>query len=375
MEAASPTFSAVILTGRATGILKGCVEAIESLDVPSGSLEILAARSGSSGCENSGGPEALEGVRGLVFDSDRGDGDVLNQTVRKAAGEYILLLREDTRVDRDWLKILLDALSEDTNRVCAFGRILSMDRKSFDPGPGPSSPFGLDSQGRSPSRFLPETEASRHALSPNIAACLYRKSFFLDIGGFDSDYPGLAHGLDLGWRTWLAGGEVWFVPKGIATSTFAGEAREWSLERRIFNREFTALCTMFKNYGEDRLWRALCSAILLLLGRGFEDFRLNLEEFDYRRARKTLHSRSASARSAAVWLALREFSRQLPKLVEKRRTVQAGRKRGDEEIAHLLETPGIPHVSESGYDKLLTDIVRLFDIRSSFPSAKENPKS
>jgi hypothetical protein len=192
--------------------------------------------------------------------------------------------------------------------------------------------FGFAAGHRQPAR--PATLGPERAVAFGCGgALLVERQAYLDVGGLDEDYFIYFDDVDLGWRLWLAGREVWYTPEAVVYHREHGYfGRRPPLER--FRRlELNALRTIVKNYEQATLDRVLPAALQLAVRRA------------------TLYSAGAAAAlapagrlgpSAAAMrieglaltplLAIDALSAEWPQLLAKRAEVQARRRVSDAEL-------------------------------------------
>lgn len=139
-----------------------------------------------------------------------------NQGIKKAKGEYILLLNNDTKVRRNFLSILVKKISLDPLIGAVQPKILHWEK-----------PGKLDSIGS----FLTNTgflfhlgfeELDSKKLDKEIklfsgkGSCLLFKRKILKItGNFNEDFFAYFEETDLCWRVWLAGYHLIYEPEAV----------------------------------------------------------------------------------------------------------------------------------------------------------------
>ncbi|UCF67321.1 MAG: glycosyltransferase family 2 protein [Acidobacteriota bacterium] len=172
-----------------------------------------------------------------------------NIGLQLAAGQFLLLLNPDARLEPDFLEHALPAfddprvgivsgcaLREDRRTVDSSGQFLARSRKTIDRGYG--RPFD------------PRRDRAGPVLSACGAAALYRREMVDDIADegafFDRDYFALHEDLEVGWRAWRAGWAALAVPQARAVHLRAGGA-VGQAGRLAFRRSPTVLAHIVKN--------------------------------------------------------------------------------------------------------------------------------
>ncbi|MYF04950.1 MAG: glycosyltransferase family 2 protein [Holophagales bacterium] len=190
-----------------------------------------------------------------------------NRLAEASSADALVLVNNDTRPRPDWLAELVAALREAPPDVAALsGCIVDWDGKRLDFGRGVMAfdghAFQLDYGRRLEDVETPAEGAE--LLFPCGGNMIVRRDAFLSAGGFDESYFAYLEDVDLGWRFWSGGERVLSAPRAVvhhrskATSNLLGNANRGLLFER--NAYFTA----FKNYDAE-LWPQLMPAVQLTL--------------------------------------------------------------------------------------------------------------
>ena len=147
-----------------------------------------------------------------------------NVGLKRAKGEYILLLSNDTVADKNYLRNFIKAFDEIPNLGVAQSKIVLM-----------SNPDKLDSCGAfwTDSTFLyhygvgkdqslPRYNKSFPVFSVKGASMLIKKDLVDKIGLFDDDFWCYYEETDFCHRVWLAGYECWYYPKALIHHAVGG---------------------------------------------------------------------------------------------------------------------------------------------------------
>lgn len=165
-----------------------------------GQLEVIVVDNNSSDDTVNAIGTQFENFRLIVNDSNTGFGHANNQGAAIAQGEYLLLLNTDAFLSPDSLKILLDTLAHHTDVASVAPRLVSPDgsiQQSFGYQPTPYRltgwMWGLDKLPLIKKLFPTPYHAYdltqyKKTMYPGwlMGACvLFRKSEYLEVGGFD----------------------------------------------------------------------------------------------------------------------------------------------------------------------------------------------
>jgi GT2 family glycosyltransferase len=157
-------------------------------------------------------------------------------------------------------------------------------------------------------------EPHRTAAIPG-AALLIRRRTFWDLGGFDPGYFAYLEDVDLCWRVWLAGQEVWVVPQARAWHAYGA-----SSGGRL--SPFRIRCMQRNRYANmARLLEPGTLAAGLMTSIGYDGYRML--EYAARFQWEALR---------ALWLGTLEGAQRLPGWWRARRKIQAGRRRTDRDL-------------------------------------------
>jgi GT2 family glycosyltransferase len=340
------TVSVVVLNYNGLRHLESCFSSLLRLDYPREKLELLfvdnASRDESVQFMRSEYPE----VRIVETGGNLGFAEGNNYGAREAKGEWVAFLNNDTRVEPDWLRELVRAAlaGADSGLICTASLMLDWSGKKVDFGGGALNFHGFGFQ---PGYGLPvegrEIEP-RELLFACGGSMLIRRDVFLDVGGFDRDYFAFFEDVDLGWRLWVLGYRVELVPAAITYHRHHGSFADTPGHRNYLLYERNALYSIYKNYEQDTLDRALPAALLLLgqrAARFMEMSGVDFNEYDMAMGPGPDEQTDSVHRNAvAALLAVEEFTASLDKMNEKRAWIQERRKRSDRELFRRFERPG-----------------------------------
>ena len=194
-----------------------------------------------------------------VLRNDRNLGYALpnNQGARASEARYIAILNNDTRVDRNWLRPLVDYLEANPKALMAGSLVLDWDGRKVDFMRSGMSAFGEGFQLGYGKPVEDAPAAPEPQLFVNGAGFLARRKDFLAIGGFDERYFAYYEDVDLGWRAWVLGWDVMLVPASRVYHRHHGTSRRFGHERleMVFARN--AMMSVVKNYEAATLERLL----------------------------------------------------------------------------------------------------------------------
>jgi len=207
--------SVVIVTWNSAPFLRRCLAALAAQTYrPIELIHIDNASSDDSVAIVRGGARATH----IINDTNRGFSAAVNQAVRVANGEFVLLLNPDAYLEPNYVAALVTAID---NFGMATGKLLQADTNLIDSKgirmTKSGRHFDVD-QGKPDTRH--PTPDTREVFGVSGAAAMYRTTFIRDVtlGGefLDEDFFAFREDADVAWRGRLFGWRAVYVPKAVA---------------------------------------------------------------------------------------------------------------------------------------------------------------
>lgn len=338
MDPATVTIVVVNLNGRQW--LSECLDSLAAQDYPSGHVETIVVDNGSTDGSvpfmRAGYPwvKIVEAGRNLGFAGGN------NLGAQVGSGEYLALINNDAVADAGWLRAQVEALQRDPDVAGVGSKMLDGEGKRVD-----FVGTRLNLYGRAFQTDLGLPAGGGHydrpceILAPCGGAMMVRRELFLAAGGFDEHFVAYYEDVDLGWRLWLMGHRLMFVPGAVVYHKGHKTGGGLPVEQRYTLSETNALRLLIKNCEEESLWQILPFSLLMGAKRSVEQAGIQREEY-------RLGHPIPGDPQAGVWqpeermtkvatsfvVAMDQIAEELPQLMEKRRDIQARRKRSDREI-------------------------------------------
>jgi GT2 family glycosyltransferase len=365
----APTVSVLVLNFNGREHLEQCLPSLRRQTYPAGRFEIVVVDNGSS----DGSPDWLReqhpDVRVVGFSENRGFAAAYNAAVSTSDAEFVAFLNNDTRVEPDWLAELAGAARRH-GAASVGSKMLDWSGEKVDFAGGIVSLFGHSWQ-----RDEGRPAATRHAEDRLLFACagsmLVGRRIFEEVGGFDPDFFAYFEDVDLGWRLSLFGYDNVLAPRAITYHRARGTSGRVALSSRLRLYERNALAMIVKNYEQATLDRVLPAAVALTAARAFRELPLNPESYAMT-ARPPL-AVGASPRFIAHLIALEEFGRQLPSLLEKRDAIQRRRRRSDRELFALFGDPLRVHDLGDELERIAAALIEAFELESLVSNRPRRP--
>jgi GT2 family glycosyltransferase len=157
-------------------------------------------------------PEA----RVLALETNRGFAPAVNEGIRAARGEVVVLLNNDTEADPHWLAEIARALDENPRAGMVACKLRLFDPRDhlhsagdFCRVDGIPGNRGVWEQDRG------QYDDARGVFGACGGAAAYRRAMLDEIGGLDEALESYCEDVDLNWRARLAGYEVAYAPHAI----------------------------------------------------------------------------------------------------------------------------------------------------------------
>jgi GT2 family glycosyltransferase len=262
-----PSVSVVVLNFNGARYLPTCFESLLTLDYPPDRLELMCVDNGSTDGSVELMREQFPQVRLVETGANLGFAGGNNAGARAAQGEVVVFLNNDTRVPPDWLQPLIRPLLQEPEIACTGSKIVSWDGRLLEFGGGAVNFLGYGFQEGYGSVDPQDRGTQREVLSVCGGAMAVRRNAFLESGGFDDDFFAFYEDSDLGWRLWILGYRVLFVPESVVYHRHHGTVSTIADWKRRLLYERNTIFSIVKNYEDENLARVLPVALMLLLKR------------------------------------------------------------------------------------------------------------
>ena len=313
-EQANPPVAVAVLNFNGKQHLEVCLNSLKETSYPNFGVYLV---------DNSSSDGSLDFVKGnfpsvkiVAFEKNLGFAEAYNWVVEMLDYEYIVFLNNDTEVAPEWLSELIKPmLCSEQVGACGSKLLMFDDRKRLAYSGGKLTFLGAGVD----NGFLMLNNKEQNLVERTGYACgagmLVKKSTFVNVGGFDSDYFAYFEDVDLCWRMWLCGYEVVFVPDSVVYHRCGASWGLRSSPQRLYLGERNRLVNMVKNLGAGSLAKAIVVSL------AYDIIRVAL---------LLVHGNFGGMR--AIIQANGWFIRNLEKVLEKRKTVQMLRKNPDSDL-------------------------------------------
>jgi GT2 family glycosyltransferase len=359
--------------------LDGCFESLGRLAYP-GEVEIVLVDNGSVDGSVEHTRRRFPRVKIVQNPENTGFAPACNQGADAVRTPIVAFLNNDMRVEPSWLTELVRPIVAGEAK-CTGSLILSWDGTAVNYGGGGMNFHGIGCQFGIDDPDIEKFKQKGDTLFACGGAMAIDRKLHLECGGFDNDFFAYYEDVDLGWRLWVIGERVLYVPSSVCYHHHSATSRRVDVHRLRLLQIRNPLFAIFKNYDDENLRRVLPAALMLTLRRTKYLLALHEDEFtmlgnrgletgffaDLKvRGRAKLASKSVRMAGLADVLAINEFTSSLPVMRKKRNWIQAHRKRTDVEIAKLFRAPYWTAEGTQDYADVQKELVDLFGLDSLF---------
>lgn len=205
--------------------------------------------------------------RVLCFQENKGFCHAVNVGIRQADTEYVILLNNDTRVDREFTERLTEAIQKQPDAFSVAARMVSMaDPSLIDSAGDFYCSFGWAfARGKGRDRSLYERPG--RIFSACAGAAIYKKSVFREIGYFDERHFAYLEDVDIGYRARLAGYHNYYEPGAVVEHAGSGASGSRYNEFKVSLASRNSIYLIWKNMPG---WQILCNLPFLVAGFGIK---------------------------------------------------------------------------------------------------------
>lgn len=347
-----------------------CLRAFDEVDWPSDRLELIVV-------DNDSGDGSVDRIRAAVpaatvvdAGSNTGFAGGCNLGVAHATGEYVAFINNDARPAPGWISGAVRVLDADATIGSVASKVLDWDGGLVDYVDGSMTWFGMGYKREVEKPDSPDYDEPKDVLFGTGAAMFVRADLYREVGGFDERFFMFYEDVDLGWRLNLLGHRVRYVPDSVAYHRHHVTMKKFGNFRESYLLERNALLTIYKNYDDESLARALPAAMALAVRRSFARTGTDTSLLDLQRSPGGDDVGTVEVDKMALTgpFAVDYLVDQLPSLLETRRDLQARRRRSDRELFPLFRHAIEPAYAIESYLEAHRVLVEAFGVAEHFVS-------
>lgn len=321
-----PSVDVIIPHYKRRDMLERCLDSLQETRYPS--MGILVVDNGGTQAGLVFLVKRYKNARLLRLPDNRGYAGGCNEGLKHSSADYIVFMNDDTEHDPLWLDELVRAALDDERIGALQPKILSLKQygkgqKMFDYAGAAGGmidrlgyPYCL---GRTFSKI--ESDSGQYDQEQEIfwasgVAMFVKRAVVAELGGFDEDFFMQMEEIDLSWRLKLAGYHVRSVPSSVVLHEGGASLPDGSAEKIYFNHRNNVTMFLKNRNLTGLLWVIPLRLLLEVVAALFY-----LTQFP-----------GGMKKSAAIFQALYDNIRRLPKTMKKRQDIQALRRVDDRTI-------------------------------------------
>ena len=256
------TVSIVIPNYNGKHFLEDCLKSVFAQDIED--QEVIVVDNGST----DGSLEYLSnypGVRTIAMEKNYGFCGAVNAGIKAADSEYVILLNNDTEVDKNFAKELLNAIEADEKIFsCSSKMVQFQDRTLMDDAGDYYCALGW-AFGRGKGGSVDAYTEPVDVFAACAGAAIYRKEMLESLGYFDENHFAYLEDIDLGYRARIQGYRNVYAPKAIVYhvgSGFSGSTHN------AFKVKLSSRNSVYLAYKNMPFLQMLLNSPFLILGHG-----------------------------------------------------------------------------------------------------------
>jgi GT2 family glycosyltransferase/glycosyltransferase involved in cell wall biosynthesis len=360
--------SVVVVHGGGIDDTTACLEGIRGLAWPTENLEVIVVDNASGDYDVEGVLREFPFAQTITLENDLGFVAACNQGVGAATGEFVAFLSKAARPDPNWLQEAVTVLRRDGTVACVASKVLDWEGKHVDFVEAAMAFYGYGIGLHQGEPDSPEYERETDVLFASGTAMVLRTDVYREVGGFDDRFLRFFEDVDLGWRLWILGYRVRYVPTSLVYHRRRATSSQHEDGYEHYMRERNALFTVFKNYADENLGRALPAALMLAVRRGVA---LGGDDPDALGGQtadepKQPASIELDARTVGSAFAINAVVEALPELSTSRRAIQMARRRGDQELRRLFKNPMFADIDDPYFIEGFSNTVEALGVKDMF---------
>ncbi|NLL77832.1 MAG: glycosyltransferase family 2 protein [Clostridiales bacterium] len=186
-------------------------------------------------------------ARAIRFEDNKGFCTAVNAGIKAADTEYVILLNNDTQVERHFTEALEAAIRKRKDAFSVSAKMLSMKEPELIDGAGDlycalGWAFSIG-KGKDRKSFGKEAEI----FASCAGAAIYRKEIFDSIGYFDENHFAYLEDIDIGYRAKTAGYRNYFSPEAVVYHAGSGVSGSRYNEFKVKLSSRNSIYLVYKN--------------------------------------------------------------------------------------------------------------------------------
>jgi len=211
-------------------------------------------------------------VKVILNESNLGFAGANNRGYKEAKGDYILFLNNDTKLDKDCFRFLIEKAESDKQKIgVVSAKILLMDHpEAYDAVGSYLTSFGFLYHLGFREIDGGQYDNLEYIFSPKGVCFLVARKVIDEVGLFDDDYFAYFEESDFFWRAWLNSYKIAFMPKAVVYHKLGGTCTMFLSAFIDYHSFKNRIASLIKNLGGISLFYILplhifCCMVISLL--------------------------------------------------------------------------------------------------------------
>lgn len=212
--------SVIIPNYNGAAYLEGVLSSLEQQDFKN--FETILVDNGSTDGSIAIVTEKFSWVHIVELSDNFGFSRAVNEGIYASGAPYVLLLNNDTEVDKSFVGEMLAAIKRHKKAFsCSARMICYHERSKLDDAGNYYCALGW-AFARGKGKDVHTYEREERIFTSCAGAAIYRKALFEKIGYFDEEHFAYLEDIDVGYRARIFGYENWYAPKALVYHVGSG---------------------------------------------------------------------------------------------------------------------------------------------------------
>lgn len=200
----------------------------------------------------------------LLNSKNYGFAKAVNQGIKKAKHEYVVLLNNDLTIESNWFQLISQTIKENKNPNVAtfFGTVLTKDGTKFESQGleffyrGKAQNISNGQQFNAPSFLQGRGSGGGFVWGASAALVIYKKDILEQVGLFDEDFFAYEEDVDLALRLHNLNYKTLYIPKAISYHLGGGTSNKMGIFRNKMDAK-NWIYIIIKNFSSKEIIKNL----------------------------------------------------------------------------------------------------------------------
>lgn len=199
----------------------------------------------------------------IALEKNTGFSVAVNKGIKASKGEFVVLLNNDTELDKDWLKELHSVIQKDNKIFSCCSKMIRYDNRNIIDDAGDEYSILGWSFKRGDGKSIKYYQDTEEVFSSCAGAAIYRKTILDEIGYFDEKFFAYLEDIDISYRARSFGYKNYYAHK--AKVYHIGSATSGS-RHNLFKVRLAARNNIFLIYKNMPIIQFIINLPFILLG-------------------------------------------------------------------------------------------------------------